>query len=247
MKHLLIAFQFLTVLPLKICVEIKGEDYGKSLVYFPAVGMVIGVTLSAISLCCGFLPVPVLGVIVLIFSTFLTGALHLDGFADTCDGFYGSRTREETLRIMRDSRVGVMGVVGVILLLLLKFALIIGIPRDILWQSLITMCCLARWTQATGCLLPYARNEGKAGLFIKYARKKDIIIGGIFTIIIFSALFGLKGIIIFFSSLIPALIFICHAKSKIGGMTGDTIGAVSEITEVSTLFSILIVGLLMAQ
>ena len=242
MKHLLIAFQFLTVLPLKICIEIKGEDYGKSLVYFPIVGMTIGATLSAISLCCGFLPVPVLGAIVLIFSAFLTGMLHLDGFADTCDGFYGSKPKEEILEIMRDPRIGVMGVVGITLLLLLKFSLIISIPKDVLWRSLITMCCLARWTQATGCLLPYARNEGKAGLFIKYARKEDIIIGGVFTIIVFSALFGLKGIIIFFSSLIPALIFICHAKSKIGGMTGDTIGAVSEITEVSTLFSILIVG-----
>ena len=242
MKHLLIAFQFLTVLPLKICIEIKGEDYGKSLVYFPIVGMTIGVALSAISLCCGFLPVPVLAATVLIFSAFLTGMLHLDGFADTCDGFYGSKPKEEILEIMRDPRIGVMGVVGITLLLLLKFSLIISIPKDVLWRSLITMCCLARWTQATGCLLPYARNEGKAGLFIKYARKKDIIIGGVFTIIVFSALFGLKGIIIFFSSLIPALIFICHAKSKIGGMTGDTIGAVSEITEVSTLFSILIVG-----
>jgi adenosylcobinamide-GDP ribazoletransferase len=242
MKYLLITFQFLTVLPLKICIEIKGEDYGKSLVYFPIVGMTIGATLSAISLCCGFLPVPVLAATVLIFSAFLTGALHLDGFADTCDGFYGSKPKEEILEIMRDPRIGVMGVAGITLLLLLKFSLIISIPRDALWRSLITMCCLARWTQATGCLLPYARNEGKAGLFIKYARKKDIIIGGVFTIIVSCALFGLKGIIIFFSSLIPALLFIRYVKARIGGMTGDTIGAVSEITEVSALFSILTVG-----
>ncbi len=244
MKRLLIAFQFLTALPFKIHSEIKEGDYGRSLVYFPIVGMTIGATLSAILLCCGFLPALVLGVIVLIFSSFLTGALHLDGFADTCDGFYGSKPKEEILEIMRDPRIGVMGVVGVILLILLKFSLIICIPREILWRSLIAMCCFARWTQAAGCLLPYARNEGKAGLFIKYARKKDIIMGGVFTIIVSCALFGLKGIIIFFSSLIPALIFICYAKNKIGGMTGDTIGAVSEITEASALFSILTVGLI---
>lgn len=242
MKHLLIAFQFLTVLPFKICTEIKDEDYARSLIYFPIVGMTIGATLSAISLSCGFLPVPVIGAIVLIFSAFLTGALHLDGFADTCDGFYGSKPKEEILRIMHDTRIGAMGVVGVTLLLLLKFSLIISIPRDALWRSLILMCCFSRWIQTAGCLLPYARNEGKAGLFIKYARKKDIIIGGVFTIIVFSALFGLKGIIIFFSSFIPALLFIRYAKTRIGGMTGDTLGAVSEIAEVSTLFSILILG-----
>lgn len=242
MKRLLIAFQFLTALPFKIRSEIKEEDYARSLVYFPIVGMTIGATLSAILLCCGFLPVPVLGVIVLIFSAFLTGALHLDGFADTCDGFYGSKPKEEILEIMRDPRIGVMGVVGVTLLLLLKFSLIISLPRDVLWRSLIMICCFARWAQTVGCLVPYARNEGKAGLFIKYARKKDIIIGGIFTIIVFSALFGLKGIIIFFISLIPALLFIRYVKVRIGGMTGDTIGAVSEITEISALFSILTVG-----
>ena len=242
MKRLLIAFQFLTVLPFKIFTEIKDEDYGRSFVYFPAVGVVIGGVLSIVSLCCKFLPTSVMAVIVLIVSAFVTGVLHLDGFADTCDGFYGSKPKEEILRIMRDTRIGVMGVVGVTLLLLLKFSLITSIPKDVLWRSLITMCCLARWTQATGCLLPYARNEGKARLFIKYARKKDIIIGGVFTIIVFSALFGLKGIIIFFISLIPVLLFIRYVKARIGGMTGDTIGAVSEITEVSALFSILILG-----
>ncbi|MDP2928021.1 MAG: adenosylcobinamide-GDP ribazoletransferase [Candidatus Omnitrophota bacterium] len=242
MKRLLIALQFLTVLPFNIHKEITAQDYGRSLVYFPAVGAAMGGVLSFVSLSCGFLPVPVAAAIVLIASAFITGALHLDGFADTCDGFYGSKPKEEILEIMRDPRIGVMGVAGITLLLLLKFSLIISIPKDVLWRSLITMCCLARWTQAIGCLLPYARNEGKAGLFIKYARKKDIIIGGIFTIIVFSALFGLKGIIIFFSSLISALLFIRYVKARIGGMTGDTIGAVSEITEVSALFFILTVG-----
>jgi adenosylcobinamide-GDP ribazoletransferase len=242
MKRLLIAFQFLTALPFKIHSEIKEEEYARSLIYFPLVGMTIGVTLSAILLCCRFLPVSVLGVIVLIFSAFLTGALHLDGFADTCDGFYGSKTKEEILAIMRDPRIGVIGVVGIILLLLLKFSLIVSIPRRVLWQSLVMMCCFSRWAQTIGCLMPYARNEGKAWIFIKYARKKDIVIAGLLTVLVSIALFGLKGITIFFTSLIPVLLFIRYAKTRIGGMTGDTLGAVNEITEASTLFSILILG-----
>ncbi|MFA4888153.1 MAG: adenosylcobinamide-GDP ribazoletransferase [Candidatus Omnitrophota bacterium] len=242
MKRLPIALQFLTVLPFKIRTEIKDEDYARSLIYFPVVGLTIGSILSLVPLCCGFLPVPVVGVIVLILLTFITGALHLDGFADTCDGFYGSKPKEEILRIMRDTRIGAMGIVGVTLLLLLKFSLIISIPRDALWRPLVLMCCFSRWVQAAGCLLPYARDEGKAGLFIKYARKRDIVIAGLFTALVSYALFSLKGIAIFFSSLIPALLFIRYAKTRIGGMTGDTLGAVSEIAEVSTLFSILIVG-----
>ncbi|MCX5706753.1 MAG: adenosylcobinamide-GDP ribazoletransferase [Candidatus Omnitrophica bacterium] len=242
MKRLLIALQFLTILPFNIRKEIGAQDYSRSLVYFPAVGLGIGSALSVVSLSCRFLPVPVVAAIVLIASALITGALHLDGFADTCDGFYGSKPKEETLRIMRDSRIGVMGVVGVTLLLLFKFSLIISLPRDVLWRSLIMICCFARWAQTVGCLVPYARNEGKAEAFIKYARKSDVVIGGIFTLIVFGALLGLKGITIFFSSLVLSLIFIRYVRSRIGGMTGDTIGAVSEIAEISTLFSILILG-----
>jgi len=244
MEHLLIALQFLTILPFKIRTEIKDENYAKALIYFPIVGIIIGAILSIVSLCYLFLPMPVVGMVILIVSTFITGALHLDGFADTCDGFYGSKPKEEILKIMRDPRCGVMGVVGIILLLFLKFSLIISIPRGVLWQSLVLMCCFSRWAQAIGCLLPYSRNEGKARVFIKYARKKDIVIAGLLTILASGALFGLKGIAIFFISLIPALLFIRYAKAKIDGMTGDTIGAVNEITEASTLFSILILGVL---
>ncbi len=240
MKRLLIAFQFLTVFPFNTPKGVEAQDYGRSLVCFPVVGLVIGSMLSALTLFRGFLPAPVLAATVLIASALITGALHLDGFADTCDGFYGMRPKEEILRIMRDSRAGAVGIIGVALLLLLKFSLISSMPKNILWRALIMMCCLSRWLQAGVCLLPYARNEGKAELFIKYACKKDIIIGGVFTIIASCVLFGLKGVTIFFSSLIPALLFIRCAKNKIGGMTGDTIGAVNEITEVSALFFILI-------
>lgn len=91
-------------------------------------------------------------------------------------------------------------------------------------------------------MLPYARNEGRAEAFIKYARKSDVIIGGIFALIVFSALLGLKGIAIFLVSLVPSLIFIRYARNRIGGMTGDTIGAVNEIAEASALFFVLIFG-----
>ena len=242
MKYLLIALQFLTVLPFKIHTGIKDDEYARSLIYFPAVGVFIGIILSIVSLCYLFLPMPVVAIMVLVTSAFITGVLHLDGFADTCDGFYGSKSKEEILKIMRDPRCGVMGVTGITLLLLLKFSLIISIPRRILWQSLVLMCCFSRWAQTISCLIPYARSEGKAEVFIKYARKKDIVIAGLLTILVSGALFSLKGIAIFFTSLIPALLFIHYAKAKIGGMTGDTIGAVNEISEVSVLFSILALG-----
>ncbi len=240
----LIALQFLTILPINITAKIGEKDFGKSLFYFPIVGALIGVILAVITFPLSFLPNMVRGVSILIISIILTGGVHLDGFADTCDGFYGSRSREEILRIMRDSRAGVMGVIGVTCLLLLKFALIISIPRDFLWKSLILMATFSRWSQGLACLVSkYARSEGKAKFFIEYARIGDIVIGGLFTLALFLSMAKVKGVLLFALGLLCALLFIQYAKRKIDGMTGDTIGATSEIIEVSILFFVFILGI----
>ncbi len=240
MKRLLIALQFLTTLPIKIKSEIKEEDLGASLFYFPLSGVLIGLALAAAALFLRLLPDPVMAACVLIAAMLITGGIHIDGFADTCDGFYGAKPKEDILRIMRDSHIGVMGAVGVILLLLLKFALFSSISKDFLWKALIMMCCFARWAQTAGCLLPYARAEGKAAAFIKYARKVDVAGGGVFVLLVFIGLSGIKGIGIFLGSLVVSMLFIYYVRHRIGGMTGDTLGAVSEIAEVSALFFALI-------
>lgn len=242
MKRFLIALQFLTILPVRIKSEIRETDYGRSLLYFPVAGILIGLALAGVSIFLGFLPDLVMAVCVLIFSIIITGGIHLDGFADTCDGFYGSKPKEEILKIMRDSRIGVMGVVGIMCLLLLKFALIVSIPQDYLWKSLIIMAAFSRWAQALACLVSkYARSEGKAKFFIEYARKRDIVIGGIFTFALFLLVAKVKGVLIFALILLCVLLCIEFVKKKIGGMTGDTIGTTSEIAEVATLFSIFVI------
>ena len=236
MIHFLIALQFLTIFPVKIKKEIKNEDFGKSLIYFPLTGLIIGSVLSLTFLVFNFLPVQVTGALILLISIIITGGIHLDGFADTCDGFYGSNPKEKTLQIMRDSRIGVMGVIGVVCLLLLKFTFIVNIPQNILWKALIMMSVYARWSQVLSCYISrYARQEGKAKNFIEYAGKKEILLASIPTFGLFLLLIQIKGAILFFVSILPILLFINYIKRKIGGMTGDTIGAVNEVAEVSIL------------
>jgi len=235
-KHFLIALQFLTVLPIKIKSEIKEKDFGNSLLYFPVIGILIGLVLSGAVFALSVLPNLVAGVFILILSIVITGGIHLDGFADTCDGFYGSKPKEKILEIMRDSRVGTMGVVAVVCLLLLKVTLIVSIPREILWRVLIMMVVFARWCQVLACYVSkYARKEGKAKYFIEYAGRKEFWGGIMLTSGLFFLLMQIKGIILFFISMCPVLLFINCIKRKIGGMTGDTIGAVSEIAEVLIL------------
>lgn len=236
MKQFFIALQFLTILPIKIKARLKKEDYGKALLYFPIVGFIIGAALAAIPSIFGFLPNLVLSAIILISSILITGGIHIDGFADTCDGLYGFNPKEKILEIMRDSRIGVMGVVGVMSLLLLKFALIANIPGNILWKSLIIMGVFSRFAQVLACALSgYARKEGKAKNFIGASGVNELLVATILTITMTLIVMKLGGLVLIALSLLPVLLFINYVKKKISGMTGDTIGATSEIAEIAVL------------
>ncbi|MEE9500072.1 MAG: adenosylcobinamide-GDP ribazoletransferase [Candidatus Omnitrophota bacterium] len=237
MKRFLIALQFLTVLPINIKSQIAEEDFGGSLLYFPVVGLLIGFVPAGMVLLLDFLPSPVVGMLILIISIVMTGGIHLDGFADTCDGFYGKWPKEKILEIMRDSRIGTMGAVGVVCLLLLKFTLIVSIPENVLWKQLIMMTVFARWSQVLACCTSdYAREEGKGKYFVSHAGKASLFAGSVFTVIVFLLLMRFKGIVLLVPSFAGVLLFINYAKKKIGGMTGDTIGATSEIAEITVLF-----------
>lgn len=241
----LLALQFLTMLPIKIKRTVKDEDLGRSLLYFPIIGLFIGLLLAGVAQISLFLPNTVSAVLILTVSIIITGGIHLDGFADTCDGFYGTRPKEERLSIMRDSRSGVMGIIGITMLLLLKFSLILSIPRYMLWKSLIMMSMMGRWALSYACSAStYARTDGKARGFIEHARLRDSLISGLFTLAIFTLLMGLKGLLFFGLSLGAVLLFIIYSKHKINGMTGDTLGAANEIAEAIILFIALIFSIL---
>ena len=241
MKRFLVALQFLTILPIRIKSEIKEKDFGASLLYFPAVGFLIGLLLSLGALSFSFLPALVKSAMILILSIYITGGIHLDGFADTCDGFYGNKSLEKILEIMRDSRVGAMGVIGIISILLLKFSLIASLPEGSLWKILILMTVFSRWSLGFAChAARYVRREGKAKYFIEYSKRSDVIIGGIYTLALAVLLMSTKGFILFFVSLIPVSLFLYYIKRRIGGMTGDTLGATVELTEVAVLVALVL-------
>jgi adenosylcobinamide-GDP ribazoletransferase len=244
MKRFLIAIQFLTILPFNIKGRIGEEDFGKSLIYFPIVGLLLGLFLVSIAYISLSLPPMVRSILILVAWIVITGGIHLDGFADTCDGFYGTRPKEEILKIMRDSRIGTMGAAGVVMLLLFKFAMLSSIRPEDLWKVLVMTVVFARWSQVLACYTSrYAREEGKAKYFIEYAKKADMFIGALFTLILNWFLMGIKGVILFALLLATIFLFIKHVKRKIGGMTGDTIGATNEIAEAAALlFSLILLN-----
>ncbi|MBF0594955.1 MAG: adenosylcobinamide-GDP ribazoletransferase [Candidatus Omnitrophica bacterium] len=242
MNRLLIALQFLTILPIRTKALFREEDFKSVFAFFPAAGVFIGLIPAVLVLFLGSLPHLALVALVLAVYTVTTGALHIDGLADTCDGLFSGKPKEKILEIMRDSRIGTYGAVAVCLLLLLKFAFLSSLSGDVLWKMLILTPMFARWVQSVACAgSKYAREDGKAALFFKVASVKDVITGGIFSLAMFYVFFGVKGLVLACAAGLPAAIFIRFADQKIGGMTGDTVGAASEITELSVLFLCLVI------
>ena len=238
------ALQFLTVIPVKLKTANEQRMAG-SMVYFPLVGLLLGLFLAGLNALLSFLNLPFLAmnVITVVVLIVITGGLHLDGLSDTADAFLSARPAEQMLEIMRDSRSGVMGVLSLISVILLKIVLLFSISVSLQLNALMLMCVLSRWSAvATMFFFPYARQEGKAGAFIKGMNLKIFILSTVATVICASIAWQVRGL---FVLLIVTGFSYALGKSstkKIGGITGDTLGAGIELTEIITLLSVFILG-----
>ena len=162
MRGLLIALQFMTRIPISYKFQLSEKDLGNSSRYFTLVGFIIGIILF-FTYKAGILLLPpvVVGAIVIIMQIIITGGIHLDGFMDTMDGLLSARPKEKVLEIMKDSRVGAHSVTALVALLILKYSIIVSLPKGYAPVFLLLMPVLGRW-MLLYCLafFPYAKKEG---------------------------------------------------------------------------------------
>lgn len=240
MKKFLIALQFLTIIPLRKSIKIEEKDLSNSLIFFPIIGLIIGIFLILINyLISSFFSPLVVNTLIIIIWIGISGALHLDGFCDTIDGLYGGQTKEERLKIMKDSSIGAKGAIALICLLILKLSLLMEISPQYKYQTLLFTPMIGRWGMVMGIfLVPYAREEGMAKSFIKYKDTKQLFWASLITLT--TGLFLFKFISLGIIGLVIGIIFLLtlYLKRKIGGITGDTLGGLNEIIEVFTLLII---------
>ncbi|MBC8208082.1 MAG: adenosylcobinamide-GDP ribazoletransferase [Desulfobulbaceae bacterium] len=230
----LAALRFLTILPVRWGCHHDGRYFAASIFWFPAVGLFIG--LAAALVCSGLLmvlPDPVALLLALLVPIVLSGALHLDGLADSADGLLSSRPREQILLIMRDSRIGSMGVVVLFAVLLVRFTAIINLPESLVLPALILMPLAGRTAILFNmALFPYARaGEGLGRLFYS---PESRLAAGWSCLLLLAAVSSLAPRFIFLvlsGVAVVVLLFGLWCRRKIGGTTGDTLGAVSELTE----------------
>lgn len=232
MRALFAALGFLTVMPLPARWLGTESDLGRSPIWFPLVGVMIGGVVALFDFALGlFLPATVVSTFSVLALLAASGGLHMDGLADTADGFFSSRGRERILEIMRDSRSGPMGVMAICSLLLLKTVTLAAVPAPLRISTLVLMPLAGR-TALTVSLsaLPYARKTGGlAGIFQPVGWQALLTAAVLMTA--GWLLQSYAGLVTAMASLAVTQLLTAYSKSKIGGFTGDTLGATCELTE----------------
>lgn len=228
---LLAALQFLTIIPVRY--RFGADQIGRSTVYFPVVGIVIGAILAVLHYLLGLvLPPSVVNVLLVATMVLLSGGLHLDGLVDTCDGIAGHGTPEERWQVMHDSRAGGFGVIGAALLLLVKFVSLNSVPQNLMMFTLLIAPVISRWTMIYAIFAyPYARPSGLGKAFKQATGRWQFLLATVITLALAAGLFRLAGLAILFIVWLLVLATAFYLKRKFAGLTGDTYGAINEVAE----------------
>ena len=271
MKGFVLLLSCMTRIPMPKT-EYDEEKLGKSMKYFPVVGIIVGFILLFFCIIFNFIfnnlnystVLPLMILVVILTDLITTGALHLDGLADTFDGIFSYRSKHKMLEIMKDSRLGSNGALALILYFLLKFVLFYSLiieSRELTLYAIMTYPVVSRFCSVVSCASsPYARGSGMGKTFVDNTKTCGLIVATVITLlytigmifmpfILFTNYslpiqFIMKSILVIVV-IVALLALFAYAFSKlierkIGGITGDTLGALLEISSLVYIFLILI-------
>ncbi|MBB3104261.1 adenosylcobinamide-GDP ribazoletransferase [Azomonas macrocytogenes] len=239
MYPFLIALQFLTSLPVQLPGLPEPRDIGRSLLYYPLVGLLLGNLLWLTALLLHGTPTLLQAALLLTLWVALSGALHLDGLADSADAWLGGLgDRERTLAIMQDPRSGPIAVVVLLLVLLLKFAALVALLEAGQLQALLVVPLLGRAAlPALFAGTPYVRPGGLGQALAEHLPRRSAVLILLVTAVGVLLAAGGQGLK---SLLVASLVFLLIRRSllsRLGGTTGDTAGALVELLECAVLVS----------
>lgn len=236
MKIFILTLQFLTRIPVKRDLKATDEEFAKGVVFFPLIGLIIGafnllVLAAASKVLGGVFPV----VCCLLAGTAITGGLHVDGLADTCDGMFSSRTRDRMLEIMRDSRIGTNGTIAILFDYLLRLSLLAMLSGKALYGAVLLSPVAAKSLMALLIKTSVYARSGP-GMGVLYLEKQTwgataaAVVIGLAEIIGFSGTWGAAAFVV---CAMLCFLYRSFIYSKIQGMTGDTLGAANELIEIA--------------
>lgn len=236
----LVALEFLTRLRIRRTPIGDMMLVARSQVWFPAIGLLIGLALLAVDrLTMRALPPASVDVILVVALIAATGALHLDGLADAADGMFGGYSRERRLEIMRDVHSGTYAIVAIASVLALKWAGLNALPSNVRVEAIVLTPCLARFAMLVGvAAFPYARGEGAGSGFRESLLPVQFGVAAAVTLAPSIIFLGWGGLYAVAFAAIVAIAIGAFARRLVGGMTGDLYGATVEISEAAVLLFI---------
>lgn len=237
------AVSFFTIVPVPGFLAGTPADISRSLPWFVVVGAIIGAGVSCIdSGLCLLLPVFPASAVTILILIGVSGGLHMDGLADTADGFFSSRPRERMLEIMRDSRIGAMGVIAIVAMILIKFLFLASLTGKLRPLAVFLMPLAGRFAPVFMIvMMRYVHGQNGIGtLFKQKASHVVLLISSVLFFCICFVAAGYHGFVIAAITVLFVLIFSFWCQRKIGGWTGDTLGASVELSEAIPLFVFLV-------
>jgi adenosylcobinamide-GDP ribazoletransferase len=241
-RLLLTAVQYFTRIRVPAWVGHAHDQLAGAVRYFPLVGLIVGASAAAtLWLAAQVLPAPLPAILATVVTVLMTGAIHEDGLADTCDGLGGGATRERALEIMKDPRIGAFGAVALILMLLLKISALSVMP---VWTAMAALFAAHAFSRFCAVLCSFAgryvgsAERSRAAPVVQRVKSRDVVIAAVFGLPAL-VLCGREAIIAVVVALVLMGWLYRWSVQRIGGYTGDTLGAAQQITETGFYIALL--------
>jgi adenosylcobinamide-GDP ribazoletransferase len=235
--HLMVGLSFFTRLPVPIPADPDGTRLARAAAWFPVVGLLVGGVTGATLLVAGaLLPTPLAAGFAIGAGVLVTGALHEDGLADCCDGLGGGRSREQALAIMRDSRIGTFAGIGLILSFGLRWAALAALAPTLGALALVIAHGLSRGMLVPVLTMaPYARSQGLASAVAGRVGGREAGIALLLSLGIAMLAGPACGLAAFAGAGLAAALMLVILVRRLGGYTGDGLGAVQQLAEIAAL------------
>jgi adenosylcobinamide-GDP ribazoletransferase len=238
MEELLVAFQFLTRLPIS-GIPYQPDSLARSAKFFPVVGLVVGLGATALQrILTPHLSRALVALLVLTFLVLITGGLHEDALADAVDAFGGGWDREQVLAILKDSRIGSFGALALVISMLARFLLLSILPLNRFTAFAVSAHVLCRWTTLPlSYFLPSAReSEGQGARIAQKISSASMFIGTLLSFSIVIYLMRREFWIPISAAIVITALSGLYYFRRIGGVTGDCFGATNQLTEIAIYF-----------
>ena len=239
MLGLVRAVRYLTIVPVREPDTPPPAALGRAAGWFPVVGAGIGLLLIAVNYWVSRrFPALLAALLTVTVWKIITGGLHLDGLADCLDGL-GGRTPEQRRAIMSDSRIGSFGAIGLILFLMIEIVALSGMDWNARWRTLLAAPAIARATPPLlARFFPAARGEGQGAAFAAGVRRRGAIVAIVVAVVVAMLAFGASGLVALALALAVALLAARFLAARVGGITGDVLGAIVELAELTVVLTV---------